>query len=293
MRSMTAKTIGATMTALGSSLFIVAVPALGASEASAPPQPAVAAGEEAGFVVVDGTNLDDIPPDTLHVGCTFTIDFYNFAEDVGAATVRFRMLPPTESVGLSVAGNTSPDLGEDPAGGPGDLDASETYTLTFDGDPDPETGAYHVRLFVNAPGAVSSDQEYRPFWVSCEEETTTTTTSTTSTTTTTTTSTTSTTTVPTTSITTTTTVPTTTVPSSTSPTTSTPPTSTIPSSTGPTTSGPPTDFDAGLPGPPGSTSGDSGGVISHSPFALAGVIGGLAMAVSGLVVLSRRRIDAD
>jgi hypothetical protein len=199
-----------------------------------------------------------------------------------------------------VSGDTSPDIGGDPAGGSDDLDASVTYSLAFEGEPDPDRG-FRVRVDIDAPGSHRSDEKHKVFWVTpCETPATTTT---------------PTTTVP------TTTTPTTTVPSSTAPTTSsstpptTPPTSKPPVKETPTTATPttaapppsqppsesanttvpPTDFDAGLgvgPAMGGPSDGAGGtGLASGSPWGLACVLGGLALAGSGLTMLLRRRTD--
>ena len=322
-----AKTVGATLTALGSALFIVSVPAIASTGAAAPPGNPPG---NNGTVKVDGVDFDDHPNNQPHVGCTFQIDFYGYDEGDLNATVTFEDQAPTADAGLSVtSGQGNPStvfIGEDDnsgAGTPAGLDASETYTLAFTGEPHPVQG-YHVKLTINAEGSQGADVKHKVFWVTeCAPPTTTTTTPPTSTTPTTTTVTTETT-PPTTTITTETTPPTTTVPSSTAPTTSTvttettPPTTTVPSSTAPTTStkppstppiettppssvapstttapppGLPTDFDAGVPGTTGLGSGDSG-VASSSPWALAGLVAGLVMAGSGLTVLVRRRDDA-
>ena len=117
-----------------------------------------------GTVKVDDQPIDSIPNNNPHVGCVFHVDFYGYDEGVGDATVTFTMQAPTKDVGLAVAGDTSPDIGEDPAGGGNDLDASETYTLTFDGDPHPQQG-FHVKLTVNAPGSIGADAKHKVFWV--------------------------------------------------------------------------------------------------------------------------------
>jgi hypothetical protein len=290
IRSLTVKSAGATLTALGSAVFIVSAPALANPETDQVP-PADGAANE-GFVMVDGQLLEEITDEQAHLGCTFRVDFYNYDEGVGEAFVDFTMQDPTDAAGVIVSGDTSPDIGEDPAGGSDDLDATVTYSLTFDGEPDPDRG-FRVRVDIGAPGSHRSDEKHKVFWVTpCETSTTT---------------------VP-------TTAPTTTVPSSTAPTTSssTPPTTTEPSTpptsqppavetppaetpstshtpSEPGVTVPPTDFDAGLgvgtamDGPTGGAT--DTGLAGGSPWALAGVVGGLALAGSGLMVLVRRRVD--
>ena len=282
MRHAAAKTVGATMTALGSAMFVVSVPALGSPEAVAPRTDDPAGNN--GFIKVDGQPFDDTPDNQPHVGCVFQVDFYNYDEGVGEAFVTFQMHAPTSDVGLAVSGDTSPDIGEDAAGGGEDLDASVTYTLSFDGEPHPVQG-YHVKLLIEAPGSQGSDEKHKTFWVTpCAPTTTEPSTTEPSTT------------EP------STTAPSTTVPTSSppQPSESTPPVeTTIPSSVAPTTSqapsqpaattAPPTDFHAGVTGSTGGP-GDTG-AVGRSPLALAGLLGGLGMAASGLTVLARRRAD--
>ena len=58
-------------------------------------------------------------------------------------------------------------IGQDPAGGGTDLDASATYDLSSSLQPfmiHPEQG-YHVKLKVNAPGSIGKDTKYKTFWV--------------------------------------------------------------------------------------------------------------------------------
>jgi hypothetical protein len=292
IRSLTVKSAGATLTALGSAVFIMSAPALADSEADQ--QPPVDGAANEGFVMVDGKLLEEIADEQAHVGCTFRVDFYNYDEGVGEAFVDFTMQAPTQNAGVIVSGDTSPDIGTDPAGGSDDLDASVTYTLTFDGEPDPDRG-FRVRVDIGAPGSHRSDEKHKVFWVTPCATTTTTTT------------------VP-------TTAPTTTVPSSTAPTTSstTPPATTTPTTpptspppavettttTDPTTAPPsepgsttvpPTDFDAGVAGGPAMGGPNDGAaetdLAGRSPWALAGVLGGLALAGTGLTMLGRRRVD--
>lgn len=119
-----------------------------------------------GTVKIDGVEFDSHPNNQPHVGCTFQVDFYGFDEGVGTASVAFELQPPTAGGRtLSVtSGDLTPDIGEDPAGGGTDVDAQETYTLAFTGDPHPQQG-YHVKLTVNAPGSIGADTKFKVFWV--------------------------------------------------------------------------------------------------------------------------------
>jgi hypothetical protein len=123
-----------------------------------------------GFIKVDDQRIDGIPNNQPHVGCTFHVDFYNYDEGDLFADVNFALQPPTSGPGytLGVDGNTHVFIGEDPAGGGKDLDASEIYTLSFTGTA--HLQGYHVKLTINAQGSQGSDVKHKVFWVSgCEQ----------------------------------------------------------------------------------------------------------------------------
>ena len=208
--------VGALMAAVGSALLIISAPALASPDATEV-APAMPPGNN-GTVKIDGVAFDDVPNNQPHVGCTFQVDFYGFDEGDLNATVTFEDQAPTADAGLTVtSGQGNPStvfIGEDPAGGGTDLDASETYVLAFTGEPHPQQG-HHVKLTVNAEGSQGADTKHKVFWVTeCVPPTTTTTEPTT-------------------------TEPTTTEPTTTEPTTTEPTTSTVPTSVAPTTSSSP------------------------------------------------------
>ena len=156
-----AKTVGATLTALGSALFIVSVPALASPQTAAPPNPP----GNNGTVKVDGLDFDDHPNNQPHVGCTFQIDFYGYDEGDLNATVTFEDQAPTADAGLTVtSGQGNPStvfIGEDDNSGGGSeagLDASETYTLAFTGEP-LKLAASHFGLG-HGSGAHAPDEYY-------------------------------------------------------------------------------------------------------------------------------------
>ncbi len=124
-----------------------------------------------GTIKVDGGDFDSHPDNEPHVGCTFQVDFYNYGKDVGNATVSFELQAPTvDGRTLTVtSGDLTPDIGEDPPGGGTDLDASETYTLAFTGEPHAQ--GYHVKLTINAPDSQGNDVKHKVFWVEgCEPD---------------------------------------------------------------------------------------------------------------------------
>lgn len=116
--------------------------------------------------------MDGIPNNSPHPGCTFQVEWYGFDEGADIiSTVNFAMHAPTSDVGLSVAGPTSVFVGGDPASGAGTdtgLDGTETYTLSFDGEPHPKQG-YHVKLTIATPRSNGNDTKSKVFWVEpCE-----------------------------------------------------------------------------------------------------------------------------
>lgn len=123
-----------------------------------------------GTVKVDGVEFDEHPDNQPHVGCEFQIDFAGFdeGEDLNA-TITFAVVPPTGDDILIE--NDELFIGDDPAGGAVDNDASKTYDLTdllaaF--TPHPQQG-WHVKLTVHAEGSIGADTKYKVFWVTgCE-----------------------------------------------------------------------------------------------------------------------------
>ncbi|WP_228941505.1 hypothetical protein [Nocardioides sp. Leaf374] len=117
--------------------------------------------------------IDSIPQNTPHPGCTFQVEWYGFdeGEDI-VSSVGFAMQAPTGDVGLEVDGPLQVPVGGDPASGAGTdtgLDGTQAYTLSFTGDPHPQQG-YHVKLTVATPGSQGNDTKTKVFWVEpCEE----------------------------------------------------------------------------------------------------------------------------
>jgi hypothetical protein len=119
-----------------------------------------------GTVKIDRAPFDSHPNNEPHVGCTFQVDFYNYDKGVGNANVLFELHAPTlKGRTLTVVnGDLTPNIGEDAAGGGTDVDAQETYTLAFTGEPHAKQG-YHVKLTVHAPGSQGADVKHKVFWV--------------------------------------------------------------------------------------------------------------------------------
>ncbi|HEY1116692.1 MAG TPA: hypothetical protein VGE43_03240, partial [Acidimicrobiales bacterium] len=132
------------------------------------------AGNNGTVKIAELGEMDGIPNNSPHPGCTFQVEWYGFdeGEDV-VSTVTFAAQAPTSDV---VIGGTEPSqvpVGGDAASGAGTetgLDAVQAYTLTFDGQPHPQQG-YHVKLTVATPGSIGNDTKTKVFWVApCDEE---------------------------------------------------------------------------------------------------------------------------
>jgi hypothetical protein len=164
----------AILTALGSVVLlgiIAVVPVFAGSAASAAQDPP----GNNGTIKVDGVEFDSHPDNQPHVGCTFQIDWYGYDKGDYYSDVLFEDQPPTADGGLTVtSGSLHVFIGEDDSSGGGSeagLDASQTYTLAFTGEPHPQQG-YHVKLTIHADGAQGADVKHKVFWVTgCETAT--------------------------------------------------------------------------------------------------------------------------
>jgi LPXTG-motif cell wall-anchored protein len=118
-----------------------------------------------GTVKIDDVPFDDHPNNEPHVACEFQVDFYGFDEGDFDATVTFTLVPPTgdnEDILDDLV-----FIGEDPADGGTDLDASETYDLSellAGVEPHAQQGI-HLRLTVHAEGSQGADTKFKEFWV--------------------------------------------------------------------------------------------------------------------------------
>lgn len=114
-----------------------------------------------GTVKVGGEELSGNDP---HVGCAFTVDFFGYDEGDLDADVVLDAHAPT--AGGTIA-TTTVFIGEDPAGGANDLDASAPFDLTGVFTDPPDAQGYHVRLTVHADGSQGADVKHKTFWVDC------------------------------------------------------------------------------------------------------------------------------
>jgi hypothetical protein len=125
-----------------------------------------------GFIKVNEEVIpDSIPNNDPHVSCQFKVEFYNYdVNPAHRANVSFALHNPTAGDGYSLktSGNVTPVIGGDAAGGGNDLDAVETYKLSFTGQPHAKQG-YHVKLTIRADGSRGADVKHKVFWVQpCE-----------------------------------------------------------------------------------------------------------------------------
>ena len=122
-----------------------------------------------GTIKIDGVVFDSHPNNEPHPGCTFQVDFYNYDQGELFASALFEAIPPT--AGGTILQENNIFIGEDPAGGGTDLDASKTYNLSsaLAGIlPHPIQG-YHIKLTVHADGSQGDDTKHKVFWVTCPQ----------------------------------------------------------------------------------------------------------------------------
>lgn len=113
-------------------------------------------------------DLDRIPNNTPHPGCTFTVQWYGYDKGPDIVShVTFSSQAPTGDVTLGVTGPSTVFVGGDDASGAGTptgLDGTATYTLAFTGGAPAKQG-YHVRLVVATPHSLGNDTKSKVFWV--------------------------------------------------------------------------------------------------------------------------------
>jgi hypothetical protein len=131
------------------------------------------ADSNAGTLKVDGLDISSGGNNEPHPSCTFALQWFNYPEGEYTAVVQFSAVPPTASGTVLLTDEVF--VGEDPAGGGNDLDASEIYELTdllhqFE----PSAQGYHVRIDVDVTGEAGKS---KVFWTDgCVPQPTTTTT---------------------------------------------------------------------------------------------------------------------
>lgn len=113
------------------------------------------------IVRVQDTNIENLPqPYPMY--CGFSIQFAN-AGTTTAVSIQATALKPGTTVDVR-AGDLTPTVNGDPAGGPTDVDANEVYQPAFTGTPDPQ--GFPVRYTITI--AEGSDVSVRTFTVDHE-----------------------------------------------------------------------------------------------------------------------------
>lgn len=131
---------------------------------------ALAAPGNNGTVKIDHVDVDQLldPPDNNpHVGCSFLIEFRGFDEGNLNASWSLDAQPPSGNKDVNV-GSGNVFIGEDPAGGAPDLDATVLVTpddLTLNQLFEHPQQGFHLKLTVHADGSIGNDTKYKVFWV--------------------------------------------------------------------------------------------------------------------------------
>ena len=119
-----------------------------------------------GTVKVDGEPFEQGQRNEPHVDCLFQIDFFGFDQGDLTGTATFELQAPTGS-GVLLAESTF--IGEDPAGGGTDLDASLVVDLSgpiaLSGFTAQPNQGFHVALTVEAQGSIGAMTKHKTYWV--------------------------------------------------------------------------------------------------------------------------------
>ena len=126
------------------------------------------AGNNGTVKVIQHGNIDDVPENQPHVGCTLDIEWYGFDEgEEIESTIGFELHSPTDGGELTVDGPEKVFVGGDSASGAGTedgLDARQTYTLSATGLAHPKQG-FHAKVTIHTPGSIGNDTKTKVFWV--------------------------------------------------------------------------------------------------------------------------------
>jgi hypothetical protein len=118
-----------------------------------------------GTVKVGGL-FDDTGGNESHVGCELQVEFAGYDEGALTGTATFELIPPT---GSGVLHEDWTSIGEDPAGGANDLDATLVAPLSgpiaASGVEPQALQGFHVKLTVHAEGSIGADTKHKTFWV--------------------------------------------------------------------------------------------------------------------------------
>ena len=125
------------------------------------------AGNNGTVKVIKHGNIDEVPDNQPHVGCTLDIEWYGFDEGADIVSkIDFELHAPTLTGELTVDGPSEVSVGGDAASGAGTddgLDGRETYTLASTGLAHPKQG-FHVKVTIHTPGSIGNDTKTKVFW---------------------------------------------------------------------------------------------------------------------------------
>ena len=128
------------------------------------------AGSNGTIKIVGHGEIDSVPDNNPHQGCTLGVEWYNFDSGDITSTVTFQLWAPTRG-DLAVDGDSTVAVGGDAAGGGRDLDAREFYTLHPEATANPQQG-FHVRITVSTPGPKGTEKKSKVIWVQgCDSST--------------------------------------------------------------------------------------------------------------------------
>jgi len=151
--------VGAVTAAVGSLTLTAGLALMSTQSASA----ADPAGSNGTIKIVGHGEIDSVPDNNPHQGCTLGVEWYDFDEGDLTSTVTFQLWAPTRG-DLAVDGDQTVSVGGDAAGGGTDLDGREFYTMHPEGIPNAQQG-FHVRITVSTPGAKRTETKSKVIWV--------------------------------------------------------------------------------------------------------------------------------
>jgi len=151
--------VGAVTAAVGSLTLTAGLALMSTHSASA----ADPAGSNGTIKIVGHGEIDSVPDNNPHQGCTLGVEWYDFDEGDLTSTVTFQLWAPTRG-DLAVDGDQTVSVGGDAAGGGTDLDGREFYTMHPAGIPNAQQG-FHVRITVSTPGAKRTETKSKVIWV--------------------------------------------------------------------------------------------------------------------------------
>jgi hypothetical protein len=118
-----------------------------------------------GTVKIDAIPIEDNAPNNEpHVGCSFDIDFYNYADDAVAQILIEGQAPS----GSGTVYTKTLQLEKDAAMGGTDWDGQQKVSfgqLNLSQQTAHPIQGYHVKLTVNVTSSIGADVKHKVFWV--------------------------------------------------------------------------------------------------------------------------------